>query len=95
MAGGITLAMIVRNEEQNLAHCLASATDLVDEIVIVDTGSSDRTKDLATASGAKVSISSGSTILPLPATKAFAGPPETGFSGLMGTSGLRLPTNSG
>jgi glycosyltransferase involved in cell wall biosynthesis len=39
--------MIVRNEEQNLAVCLESAADLVDEIVVVDTGSTDSTRDIA------------------------------------------------
>jgi len=43
----IGLSMIVRNEESNLARCLESVRGLVDEIVIVDTGSSDRTVDVA------------------------------------------------
>ena len=34
--------MIVKNEEANLPDCLRSVADLVDEIVIVDTGSTDR-----------------------------------------------------
>ena len=46
--------MIVRNEEANLADCVRSAADLVNEIVIVDTGSTDRTKEIATAFGARV-----------------------------------------
>ncbi|KUK41678.1 MAG: Glycosyl transferase family 2 [Clostridia bacterium 62_21] len=43
----IALAMIVRNEERNLANCLESVKGVVDEIVIVDTGSSDRTVEIA------------------------------------------------
>ncbi|MGN7939420.1 MULTISPECIES: glycosyltransferase family 2 protein [Bacillaceae] len=39
----ISLAMIVKNEEKNIARCLQSVKDLVDEIVIVDTGSTDNT----------------------------------------------------
>jgi glycosyltransferase involved in cell wall biosynthesis len=39
--------MIVKNEEQVLARCLSSVCDLVDEIVIVDTGSTDATKEIA------------------------------------------------
>lgn len=39
--------MIVKNEEKYLARCLESAKHLVDEIVIVDTGSSDRTMEIA------------------------------------------------
>ncbi len=43
----ISLCMIVKNEEDTLAHCLDSAKDLVDEINIVDTGSDDLTKEIA------------------------------------------------
>ena len=43
----ISLCMIVKNEEAVLGRCLESAADLVDEIVIVDTGSTDGTKDVA------------------------------------------------
>lgn len=43
----ISLSMIVKNEERILARCLDSVADLVDEIVIVDTGSTDRTKEIA------------------------------------------------
>jgi glycosyltransferase involved in cell wall biosynthesis len=50
----VTLAMIVRNEEKNLPHCLESARKLFNEIVVVDTGSTDRTKDIAREFGAKV-----------------------------------------
>lgn len=41
--------MIVRNEEANLPACLASCADVFDELVIVDTGSTDRTKKIAAA----------------------------------------------
>lgn len=44
---GLTLSMIVKNEEKHLAGCLESVKDIVDEIVIVDTGSSDRTIEIA------------------------------------------------
>lgn len=43
----ISLCMIVKNEENVLKRCLDSVYDLVDEIVIVDTGSSDSTKEIA------------------------------------------------
>lgn len=43
----ISLCMIVRNEEQVLGRCLDSVRDAVDEIIIVDTGSSDKTKTIA------------------------------------------------
>ncbi|WP_164491642.1 glycosyltransferase [Staphylospora marina] len=43
----VSLCMIVKNEEAVLGRCLDSVRDLVDEIVIVDTGSTDRTKEIA------------------------------------------------
>lgn len=43
----ISLCMIVKNEEAVLARCLDSVADLVEEIVIVDTGSTDGTKTVA------------------------------------------------
>ncbi|OLN29520.1 glycosyltransferase family 2 protein [Desulfosporosinus metallidurans] len=42
----ISLCMIVRNEENTVARCLDSVQDIVDEIVIVDTGSTDHTKEI-------------------------------------------------
>ncbi|MBI2302627.1 MAG: glycosyltransferase, partial [Armatimonadetes bacterium] len=39
----LSLCMIVRNEEAHLSRCLDSVRDLVDDIVVVDTGSTDRT----------------------------------------------------
>lgn len=43
----ISLCMIVKNEEKVLARCLDSVADLVDEIIVVDTGSTDKTKEIA------------------------------------------------
>ena len=43
----VSLCMIVRNEEDVLGRCLESVKDIVDEIIIVDTGSTDRTKEIA------------------------------------------------
>lgn len=43
----ISLCMIVKNEEQVIARCLSSVQHLVDEIIIVDTGSTDNTKQIA------------------------------------------------
>ena len=43
----ISLCMIVKNEERVLERCLKSICDLVDEIVIVDTGSTDQTREIA------------------------------------------------
>ncbi|GAC1322118.1 MAG: hypothetical protein NVSMB25_16860 [Thermoleophilaceae bacterium] len=55
-AKGLTLSlcMIVKDEEEMLPRCLAAAAPAVDEIVIVDTGSSDRTVEIAESFGARV-----------------------------------------
>ena len=47
------LSMIVRNEETSLPGCLESVKDLVDEIVIADTGSTDGTLEVARRYGAR------------------------------------------
>ena len=43
----LSLCMIVKNEEERLARCLSSVQGAVDEIIILDTGSTDGTKDVA------------------------------------------------
>ncbi|MDA8345558.1 MAG: glycosyltransferase [Thermaerobacter sp.] len=50
----LSLVMIVRDEEEQLPGCLASAQEAVDEIIIVDTGSSDRSVAIAEGFGAHV-----------------------------------------
>ncbi|MCB2189422.1 MAG: glycosyltransferase family 2 protein [Deltaproteobacteria bacterium] len=50
----VSLVMIARDEESCLPRALASARDWVDEIVLVDTGSADRTREIARAYGARV-----------------------------------------
>ena len=46
--------MIVRNEEAFLHDCLRSIVDEVDEIVVVDTGSVDKTREIAAQYGARI-----------------------------------------
>jgi glycosyltransferase involved in cell wall biosynthesis len=46
--------MIVKNEEKHLFDCLESVQGIVDEIIIVDTGSTDNTKKIAENFGAKI-----------------------------------------
>ncbi|MEW5768503.1 MAG: glycosyltransferase [bacterium] len=50
----ISLCMIVRDEEERLPKCLESVKDLVDEIIVVDTGSKDKTMEIARSFGAKL-----------------------------------------
>ncbi len=51
----LSLCMIVRDEEERLGRCLESVRGLVDEIVVVDTGSQDGTVEVAKRFGAQVS----------------------------------------
>ena len=48
------LCMIVKDEEEVLARCLESVKGVFDEIVVADTGSKDRSREIARAYGAKV-----------------------------------------
>ncbi len=50
----ITLSMIVKNEEKHIKECLESVKGIVDEIVVVDTGSTDNTIKIAKTFGAKI-----------------------------------------
>ncbi|GAB4219897.1 MAG: glycosyltransferase family 2 protein [Candidatus Microgenomates bacterium] len=52
----LSLCLAVYNEEKNIHHALSSAIDLVDEIVVVDGGSTDRTVEIAKSYGKKVRI---------------------------------------
>jgi tetratricopeptide (TPR) repeat protein len=48
----LSLCMIVKNEQAGLGGCLNAAKSMVDEIIVVDTGSTDRTRDVARIFGA-------------------------------------------
>jgi tetratricopeptide (TPR) repeat protein len=67
----LSLCMIVRDEEEMLPRCLTAVKDAVDEIVIVDTGSTDRTVEIARSFGARV--------IEQPWTGSFADARNTSF----------------
>lgn len=50
----LALVMIVRNEERCIARCLHSAKGIVDEVIVLDTGSTDDTVRIAESLGARV-----------------------------------------
>lgn len=50
----LSLVMITKNEELKIKRCLESVRDIVEEIIIVDTGSTDNTKNIALEFGAKI-----------------------------------------
>jgi glycosyltransferase involved in cell wall biosynthesis len=54
MPYALSLCLVVKNEERNLARCLDSARDLAVELIVVDTGSTDGTARVAVEYGAKV-----------------------------------------
>ena len=53
-ASRVSLCMIVKDEEANLARCLRSVQNVVRQLVVVDTGSTDRTKEIAASFGAEL-----------------------------------------
>jgi tetratricopeptide (TPR) repeat protein len=50
----LSVCMIVKNEERFLGQCLASVRDIADELIVIDTGSTDRTVEIAREHGAQV-----------------------------------------
>ncbi|WP_102264377.1 glycosyltransferase [Mesobacillus jeotgali] len=50
----LALIMIVKNEQKKIKRCIDSVKDFVSEIIIVDTGSTDNTRDIALEKGANV-----------------------------------------
>jgi glycosyltransferase involved in cell wall biosynthesis len=54
MSPRLTLSMIVKNEARNVAACIGSVRSVVDELVVVDTGSTDETQDIVRSFGGRV-----------------------------------------
>jgi len=54
MTPALSLCMIVKNEQAVLPRCLDSVGGLAEEVIVVDTGSTDNTRQIAALSGAKV-----------------------------------------
>lgn len=52
----LSACLIAKNEEKHIEHCLRSLDSLADEIVVIDTGSTDRTQQIANSLGAKVGV---------------------------------------
>ncbi|OAB40038.1 hypothetical protein PMSD_03045 [Paenibacillus macquariensis subsp. defensor] len=73
----ISLCMIVKNEAEHLATCLESVHEVVDEIIVVDTGSTDSTIQIAQHYGANV--------ISFPWTSDFAAARNVGITQAQGT----------
>lgn len=52
----LSVVVLTFNEEKNIARCLEQVQDLADELIIIDSGSTDRTVQIAEGMGAKVYV---------------------------------------
>ena len=52
----LSVFIITKNEEKNLPRCLEEIKELADEIIVLDSGSTDQTEEIATAHGAQFSF---------------------------------------
>jgi len=50
----LSAALIAKNEDKFIGECLSSLKDVADEVIVVDTGSTDRTKQIAASGGARL-----------------------------------------
>lgn len=84
----ISLCMIVKDEEAHLEGCLESVQGAVDEIIVLDTGSTDRTKEIAGRFTDRVYDYVWRMILRRRATRPLPMRASRLFSGWMPTTGL-------
>ena len=52
----LSVTIITLNEEENISRCIGSVKDIADEIIVVDSGSTDNTVEIARKYGAKVYV---------------------------------------
>ena len=83
----ISMCMIVKNEQDILARCLDSYAGTYDELIIVDTGSTDNTKEIAANYTDKM-------IFQPPGTSHFPKPDVNTYSVLTQTKFLMIPTTT-
>jgi glycosyltransferase involved in cell wall biosynthesis len=87
--------MIAKNETENIAGCIRSIKPVVDEIIVVDTGSADDTWKIADELGAKVFDFHGAMTLQRPETNRSDMQQEIIFCGLTPTTAFPLRTMKG
>ena len=88
----VSLTMIVRDEETYISKCLSSVAGLFDEIVVVDRGSKDLTREIAREFGARVFDFVWVYDFPRPATRRWLGPRGIMRSGSMPMMWLIRPS---
>ena len=86
----LSLSMIVRDEEARLGECLRSVQGFADEMVVVDTGSTDATVAIAEAAEPGLNRSPGRVTSPQPATRPWSFSTATGCWCWMRTSSFVL-----
>lgn len=75
----LSVCMIVKNEERHIARCLESVQPIADEIIVIDTGSNDRTEDICTSFHAQVYVIDGSRIFHRREMPAYSMPRVSGY----------------
>lgn len=56
MENRISICIIAKNEERFIGECIASILPIATEVIVLDTGSTDKTKEIAKSYGRKVKI---------------------------------------